>query len=270
MKTWQITLAPLTLAALLACGGKTSNITDPAASTKLDGDTAVAYSTPFLTSEANQAGEMDSSGPVPAGEALAMVQPGHPACVTVSNVTSSSVTWTFNSCTGPHGWTWNGVVVISWLRNADGTTLVKHANQNMVGTKDGKTWTVNGTKDLLRNPTTKLVTLTTEPGFTKAFNNGTSTTTYTYVCAMTADWSTVGQRKLSGSWSLTPTSGDAISGAIASGTPLVWDKAAGCCYPVSGTLTLTKGTKTATIVHSLPCGTVTINGTAKTLPACAM
>ena len=99
---------------------------------------------------------------MPAGEALSMVQPGHPACVTVSNVTASSVTWTFNSTRAP----W---MDLEWrrgdllTRNADGTVLVKHDHQNFVGTKDGKTWTINGTKARLRNPATKMATLTAEP-----------------------------------------------------------------------------------------------------------
>jgi len=271
MRAWLVTLAPLTLAGLLACGGQGSNApVVPPANSKLDPDTAAALTVAFDTTEANQAGEMDGSGPTLAGEALSMVQPDHPACVTVSNVTASSVTWTFNSCTGPHGWTWNGVVVISWARNTDGTVLVKHDHQHFVGTKDGKTWTINGIKDHLRNPTTKMVALTAEPGFTKAFNDGTTTTVYNYTCAMTADWSTPGQRKLYGTWAMTPAVGDAVTASIAQATALVWDKAAGCCYPVSGTLNLAKGAKTATIVHSLPCGTVTTNGTAKLLPPCSM
>lgn len=271
MRTWLTTLAPLTLAGFLACGGQSgSTPAEPPASPKIDPDAAAALIVPFETTETNQAGEMDGSGPVAAGEALSMVQPDHPGCVTVSDVTASSVTWTYNNCTGPHGWTWNGVVVISWTRNADGTVLVKHAHQNFIGTKDGRTWTINGTKDHLRNPATKLVTLSTEPGFTKTFNDGTTSTVYTYTCALTADWSTAGQRKLYGTWAMTPATGDAVNASISQATPLVWDRAAGCCYPVSGTVDLTKGAKSATIVHGLPCGTVAINGTSKLLPPCAM
>ncbi len=271
MRTWLVNLAPLTLAGLLACGGQSSNTpVVPPAPTKLDADAAATLAVPFETTEANQAGEMDGSGPVAAGDAMAMVQPDHPGCVTVSNVTATSVTWTYNSCTGPHGWTWNGVVVISWTRNSDGTVLVKHDHQNFIGSKDGKTWTINGIKDHLRNPATKMVTLSAEPGFTKAFNDGTTTTVYAFTCALTADWSTAGQRKLSGTWALTPATGDAVTGSISQAAPLVWDKSASCCYPVSGTLELTKGTKSATIIHSLPCGTATINGTTKILPPCVL
>ncbi|MBL0211643.1 MAG: hypothetical protein IPQ13_12150 [Holophagaceae bacterium] len=271
MRSRLLTLAPLTLAGLLACGGAGDNPpAAPPANPKMDVETAAALAVPFETIEANQAGEMDESGPTAAGEAMSMVQPGHPDCVSVSNVTASSVTWTFNSCTGPHGWTWNGVVVISWTRNNDGTVLVKHDHQNFVGTKDGKSWTINGIKDRLRNPAARKVTLTAEPGFTKAFNDGTTTTVYTYTCAMTADWSEQGKRKLYGTWAMTPATGDAVSATIDQATALVWDRAAGCCYPVSGTLNLAKGTKKATIVHSLPCGTVTINDTTRLLPPCSM
>lgn len=268
MKSWTITLAPLALGGLLACGGH--GITTPPSASGLDSESAMSLAASFLNEENNQAGENDGSGPFLAGEALGFATPAHPACVTPSAITSNSVTWTFVNCTGPHGWTWNGVVVINWARNADGTTLVKHDQQHMVGTKDGRSWTINGAKDLLKDPATKLVRLTAEPGFTKAFNDGTKTTTYTYTCNLTADWATQGQRKLYGSWGLSPQSGgDAVSAVIATATPLVWDRAADCCYPVSGTLALTKGSRTANVVHGLPCGSITVNGEAKTLPPCS-
>lgn len=268
MKHWTITLASLALGGLLACGGRGD--TTPPPSTHLDGESAVILAASFLNEENNQTGENDDSGPIQAGQAEGLSMPAHPTCVTPSAVTPNSVTWTFVNCTGPHGWTWNGVVVITWVRNTDGTLLVKHDQQHMVGTKEGKSWTINGVKNLLKDPATKIVRLSTEPGFTKAFNDGTKTTTYIYTCNLTADWSTQGQRKLSGSWGMTPQGGgDAVSAVIASSTPLVWDRSADCCYPVSGTLTLTKGTRTATIVHKMPCGSITVNGEAKTLPPCS-
>ncbi len=270
MHAWRTTFAASLLTGLLACGGAGNRSTDTPVSQKMDAEAAVALSVPFLTTETNQAGELDGSGPFAAGEAVSMAQPSHPGCVTVGETTANSVTWTYTNCTGPHGWTWNGVVVISWSKEKDGSTLVKHDHRNLVGAKDGRTWTINGIKDHLINLASKTVALTTETGFTKTFNNGTTTTTYTYGCSLVADWSTAGQRKLYGTWSLIPTTGEAISGTIAQATPLTWDKAAGCCYPVAGTLILTKGSQSAAIVHSLPCGTVTINGTAKALQACGM
>ena len=55
MRSWLITLAPLALAGLLACGGPSSNApTAPPASSKMDVDTAVALTVPFETTEANQ------------------------------------------------------------------------------------------------------------------------------------------------------------------------------------------------------------------------
>ena len=270
MKMWTITLAPLALGGLLACGGHGSTSTTPPSS-RLDGETAVTLAAAFLNEENNQAGENDGSGPMAAGQAEGLALPASPSCVAVSGATASSITWTFNNCTGPHGWTWNGVVVISWVKNPDGSWLVKHDQQHMVGTKDGRSWTINGVKDLLKDPATKTVRLAAEPGFTKAFNDGSKTTTYTYTCNLTADWSTPDQRKLSGSWGLAPRGGggDAVSAVIAAATPLVWDRSANCCYPVSGTLVLTRGGQTATIVHALPCGSLTVNGEARSLPACS-
>lgn len=262
-------LVPLSLAALLACGGTSGSDSKGGATTgRMDTQEATALTAAFLDMENNQAGELDGSGPVAAGEALSMQQPPPPACVTVSEVGPGSVTWTYNACTGPHGWTWNGVTVISWIRNPDGTTLVKHDRRNMVGTKDDRTWTINGVRDTLINPAAKTVQVTAEPGFTKVFSNGTTTVTFAYTANLTADRSEEGKRKLYGAWALTPTSGDAVGGTISQATPLVWEKAANCCHPVSGTLNLTKGSKNATLVFGLPCGSVTVNGEAKALGAC--
>jgi hypothetical protein len=267
MKRWTIPLAPLALGGLLACGGHGDPLPP---SNVLDGESAVALAAHFLNEENNQTGENDDSGPVAAGQAEGLAMPAHPTCVVPSAATPNSVTWTFNNCTGPHGWTWNGVVVITWGRNPDGSILVKHDQRHMVGTRNGKSWTLNGVKDILRDPATKIVRLSAEPGFTKAFNDGNSTTTYTYTCNLTADWATQGLRKLYGSWGMTPQGGgDAVSAVIATSTPLVWDRSADCCYPVSGTLNLTKGSRTAALVHALPCGTLTVNGEAKTLPPCS-
>lgn len=263
---WTLVLSSFALAGLLACAGKgDSSLADPG---RLDGDTAIAMTAPFLNEQNNQTGEMDDSGPIVAGEAAAFAAPEHPACVTLSDTTATSVTWTYNNCTGPHGWTWTGQVVLSWIRNADGTVLVKHDHRNLVGTKDGKSWTINGVRDNLRNPLTKIVRISAEPGFTKTFNDGTRSTVYAYSLDLTADWSTPGQRKLHGTWGLTPASGDAFTASIGQATPFLWERSANCCYPVSGTLKATRGTRTATLVHGLPCGSITVNGEAKVLPAC--
>lgn len=263
-------LAPFSLAALLACNGTSSSNVNPSpAAAQMDTTEAATLSASFLDMENNQAGELDGSGAFAAGEAMAVQLPEHPSCVSVSNATLGSVTWTFNACTGPHGWTWNGVTVISWTVNPDGTRLVKHDRRNMVGTKEGKTWTINGIKDHLINPTAKTVQIYAEPGFTKVLKDGATTTNYLYTCNLTANRAEEGKRKLFGTWAMTPATGDAISGSISQATPLVWEKAANCCHPVSGTMTLTKGAKEAIIVHSLPCGSITVNGTAKTLGACA-
>ncbi len=272
MNVRTLTLATVGLGGLLACGGHggSSALEAPPQAASLTSDTALALVAPFLNEENNQTGENDGSGPIMAGEALGLAEPAPPACVAVSGVTATSVTWTFSNCTGPHGWTWNGVVVISWEPRADGTVVVRHDQRHLVGSKDGRSWDINGVKVLARDRTGKLFTLSAQPGFTKTYREGAQTTVFAYACALTADWSTLGQRKLSGSWSLTPQGGgDAVGAAIPATTPLVWDRSANCCYPVSGTLHLTRGGQTATLVHALPCGTVTVNGEAKVLPACS-
>lgn len=271
MKIRYALLVPAALAGLLACGGKSDGTASaPPANARMDSSDAVAYTASFLELENNQAAEASLPVMEPAGDALALAYPAAPSCVTVTPIGPNAVKWTFANCTGPHGWTWNGAMVISWVANDDGTVLTKHESQNMVGTKDGKSWTVNGTKDILRTPQTRQAILRTEPGFTKVFNDGTKTVAFTYDAMLFADHSVEGQRKLWGDWSLsTQTPGAAgVSGSIDKGTPLVWDRATGCCHPVSGTLELKRADKAATLVFGLPCGSVTINGEAKTLGAC--
>jgi len=266
MKPLRLVLYPITLAGLLACGGKVDS--PPAGSNLLDAPTAIAMTAPFLNEQNNQSGEMDEAGPVAALEAAGFVDPEHPGCVTLGERTPTAVTWTYSNCTGPHGWTWNGQVVISWTRNPDGSVLVKHDHRNLVGSMDGKSWTINGVRNNLRNPASRIVQISAGPGFTKTYNDGTTSTVFSYTLNLTADWSEAGKRKLHGAWGLTPTVGDAFSASIAQTTPLVWDRAANCCYPVSGTLVAAKGARSTRIVHSLPCGTVTLNGETKLLPAC--
>lgn len=262
-------LAPAALLGLLACGGKADGTT--AATTRLDTTEAATYTAAFLDMENNQAAEAALPAVETIGDALALQFPPPPACATATPLTPTSVKWVYTNCMGPHGWTWNGTLVVSWQTNPDGTVLVKHDHQAMVGTKDGRSWTVNGVKDILRNPATKQATLSAEPGFTKAFNDGTRAVTFTYACALTADHTVEGQRKLWGTWSLTPqapATGAGASGSISKDTPLFWDRNTGCCHPISGTLALKRDTKSATLVFGLPCGSVTINGEAKTLGAC--
>mgnify|MGYP001180958490 CR=1 FL=1 len=247
---------------LLACGGQDS----PAPTVRIDPAGTEEATATFLEVENLQVGEADDAGPMAAGDAVGFRAPVPPACVTPSEVTPTSITWTYTNCTGPHGWTWNGRVTLAWQRNGDGTVLVKHTRENLVGTKDGKTLTLNGTRNALRNPATKVVLLTTDPGFTKTYSDGTTTRSATYSCSLTADWSEEGKRKLSGTWTMTPSTGDATTGTIASTTPLVWQR--GCCHPQAGTLVVTQGTRTSTLVFGTPCGTVTVDGVAKTLGGC--
>ena len=269
MNARNVFLAPAVLLGLLACGGRS----DPsqAANSKLDSAEAATYTATFLDMENNQAAEAGLPAAQPVGEAFALVYPAAPACVTTTPITPTSVKWVFKDCTGPHGWTWNGTVIVSWQVNGDGTVLTKHESQNMMGSKDGRSWTINGTKDLLRNQQTKQVILNTERGFTKVFNDGTKSVTFAYSCLLIADHSVEGQRKLWGDWSLVPqapATGTGAAGNIDKKTPLFWDRSTGCCHPVSGTLDLKRGDKSASLVFGLPCGTVTINGEVKTLGAC--
>ena len=259
------------LAGFLACGGTSGgSATQPAPSTRMDGAEAMTFTASFLEMENNQAAEATLPVPEPAGDALALAYPAAPSCVTVTPIGPNAVKWTFANCTGPHGWTWNGAMVISWMANSDGTVLTRHESQDMVGTKDGRSWTVNGTKDILRNPQTRQAILRTEPGFSKVFNDGSKSVAFTYDALLFADHSVEGQRKLWGDWSLSPRTAGATgaAGSIDKGTPLVWDRASGCCHPVSGTLEVKRADKAATLVFGLPCGSVTINGEAKTLGAC--
>lgn len=267
-----VLLSPVLLAGLLACGGgNSSGTSQPAPSTRLDASEAATFTATFLDMENNQAAETEMPAMERVGDALALAYPPAPACVATTPIDANTVKWVFANCTGPHGWTWNGTVIVSWQVNNDGTVLTKHENQNMVGTKDGKSWTVNGTKAILRNKQTKQAIIRTERGFTKAFSDGTTSVTFAYDCMLFADHSVEGQRKLWGDWSLTPLAPSTAPGASANidkASALLWDRSSGCCHPIAGTLNLKRGDKAATLVFGLPCGTVTINGETKTLGGC--
>jgi hypothetical protein len=271
MNTRSALLTPALIAGLLACGGKSDSTTAISAPIRMDPAEAAAFTATFLDMENNQIGEAALPTIERIGDALAMPSAAAPQCATVIPVSETSAKWVYVDCTGPHGWTWNGTVLVTWQVNTDGTDLVKHESQNMVGTKDGKSWTVNGVKRILRNKQTKQVQIDTEKGFTKVLNNGTESTTFEYACKLFADHSVEGQRKQWGDWSMTPqapSTAPGASGNVDKKAPLFWDRATGCCHPVSGTLDLKRGDKAATLVFGLPCGSVTINGETKTLGAC--
>jgi hypothetical protein len=264
-------LVPAALAGLLACGGRSSDTASTPAPARLDTTEAMTFTATFLDMENNQVGEAELPVVEQVGDALAMPAAAPPRCATVVPVSETSAKWVYENCTGPHGWTWNGTVLVSWQVNTDGTELVKHESQNMVGTRDGRSWTVNGVKRILRNKQTKQVQISTEKGFTKLFNDGTKSITFEYDCKLFADHSVEGRRSQWGDWSMTPlapSTAPGASGNVDKKTPLVWERGTGCCHPISGTLDLKRGEKSATLVFGLPCGTVTINGETKALGPC--
>jgi hypothetical protein len=269
MNARTLILGSAVLLGLLACGGKDGDTPKPAG-LRMDSAEATTFTASFLDMENGQEDEMDAPVVERIGDALAVPAQPAPRCATATPISTTSVKLEFKDCTGPHGWTWNGVVIVSWQVNNDGTSLTKRESQNMVGTKDGKSWTVNGIKAVLRNKQTMQAHIRTERGFTKVFSDGAKTTTFSYDCNLFADHSVMGQRKLWGDWSLTPQA-PATGGASANidkKTALLWERAANCCHPVAGTLEVKRGDKNATLVFGLPCGSVTVNGEAKTLGAC--
>lgn len=266
-------LTPLAALLLAGCGGGGSSPTTAPPAQPLASSAVSPFVTAFLIAEQQGVATPDALPTLaPAGDAgvFALVQPAVPACVSVTSAGPgiSPVTYTFNNCTGPNGGTLTGQLVVAWSGSTYTLTY-----QNLTATRGTQAWMLNGSKTIAVNAAARQASLSTA-GLTHTFTdsaNPSSNTTFTYACALTADWATAGQRKLWGTFSYQSGLDATLHAAIAQAAPLVWS--AGCCYPGSGTVAFTKGLAKADVAFGLPCGTVTITpfgqaGTVSTLAAC--
>lgn len=272
MRAFALPLVALMVLATGCGGGGGSNTTSDPTPTPLAADSASAYLGTFLLSESQSADSGSLPTVAPAGDpgVYALAVPALPACIGVtSGGPGTPTTYTYNSCTGPNGTTLTGQITFSW---SNSTCTLTYAN--FTAAKDTRTWVMNGTKTITVNATTHQSQVATT-GITHVYTDTAfpaDNRTFTYTCALLADWATAGAYKLSGTFSyLAAGESSALQGTIPTAAPLTWT--AGCCYPSTGTVNLQKGLAKADLSFGLPCGTMTItsygmSAVARTLTAC--
>lgn len=269
---------PLVVLLLLApgCGGDgaaSSSATTSKTTTPLATDTAAGMMGTFLLSESQSAADSALPALAPAGDegVLALAAPALPSCIAVtSGGPGTPITYTFTNCLGPNGGTLNGQITFTWVGSTCTLTY-----GNFSATKGSQAWVLNGTKTITVNKTaSQSQVVTGSGGITHAFTDSATPAnnrTFTYTCALLADWATPGSYKLSGTFSYQTTSDDTLEGSIPSAAPLTWTT--GCCYPSMGIVNLKKGYAKADLSFGLPCGTLTVTSygqasVTRTLAAC--
>lgn len=259
--------AGFALMGLLACGGSDSaeasvEGTDPES---LATSPAGAATLAFMDLEAirpNDANLLEAKLVQPGDLQPAPVTLGCRTFDTVTDATNRTTTVTFTNCVAANGWTLNGTLTVTNPLAAPGvyTSVYDLDSQDGTGTK---TWTYSGTKQLTINTANHTASLTVAPGtyLTVSYANTADTTknkTYHYAPNLSADWATLGQFKLWGSYAFDQVGGPSLTATIAPGTPLIWTPA--CCFPTSGTIALVSGSATASAVFGPGCGDLKLNG----------
>jgi hypothetical protein len=258
-----------------ACGGGagSGSATTQKDPTPLAADTAAGVMGTFLLSESQSAADSALPSLAPAGDegVLALAAPLLNPCIGVtSGGPGTPITYTFTNCVGPNGGTLNGQITFSWVGNACTLTY-----GNFSATKGSQAWVLNGTKTVTVNKTAhQSQVVTGSGGITHAFTDTAAPAnnrTFTYTCALLADWATPGSYKLSGTFGYQTAGDDTLEGSIPSAAPLTWT--VGCCYPSMGIVNLKKGLAKADLSFGLPCGTLTVTSygqasVTRTLAAC--
>lgn len=264
---------------LVACGGTTNqttvNGTSPDA---LKSSPAGVASLVFLDLESVRPDALPTYAPLPGGESLGLVQGSAPiaaGCSSLSTATAGNTvttTITFGpTCTAANGNTLTGTVIVTFSLT-DPLTGQNHSIAYNLTSKDStgtKTWTYQGTRLVSINQTAKTahVTVPTGTTFTAAFTDSTTpqnNKTYTYTPNLYFAWGGT-QATLWGSYSFTQGT-TTISATMPQTSPLTWTT--GCCYPISGTISLTTGSAQANAVFGPNCGDLALNGGKITLATC--
>lgn len=272
--------------ALVACGGTKNEVTvsgnDQAS---LNASPAGVATMTFVDLEGGfRIDQLPNVVQVPGGDALMVETPQamNSACTTTSTTTvgtTVTTTVTFNNCKAANGNVMTGTLVMAENTNTATTSRAVTTTYDLT-TKDStltKTWTYKGSKVFTLNRVAKTASVTVPTGGTGVLVTYTDTAntannkSYTYAPYLTADWATVGQFKLWGTYSFTQTGGTAITASILQANPLVWNFGgiSACCYPISGTLSLSTGAQTADAVFGPTCGALKLNGGAIAMPACS-
>lgn len=271
-------LLPLALPFLLACGGSGQDSRQPAppAPKAIPADEAQAAIWGFLTLEHGTTIASQMPTFVRSGDAQLLVSPPTVSCITQVTSTKEGRTfilYTFNNCgdiaVTPNNL--NGTISVSFSNLAPTSYTVEY--NNLVATRGTQTWVFNGTKTLNINPAAKQAVLiaTNLSAVLTDSAHPELNRSYLYNANLNADWATTDTFKLAGGYNLVANT-HTLGGVIASATPMTWT--AGCCYPTSGSISLTKDAASASAAFSLPCGTLTITPAGQAplkplLPACA-
>ncbi|HJV22897.1 MAG TPA: hypothetical protein VJ570_09370 [Holophagaceae bacterium] len=240
----------------------------------LDGATARKVTNDLMVFERTQAtsSNLPTWAPTPEGTALAFT-PGASALCVSKGIPSdpdlngyTHVVSTYAGCTGPQGGTLNGTVDTAF-RNGD---YFLTFNLTAALPANGLSWTYSGQRHVVLDLAHSLSTITSTI-VVSAYLNGSPLGTESYNANLSADWATANQYKLWGTFNVMATGQDTLVGSISAAQPLVWSP--GCCYPGSGTLSLSRGGKTAGVTFALPCGQVTLSlpgsgDAAVALPGC--
>jgi hypothetical protein len=262
------------LLGLCACGGSKQSTPAP----PLPPDTAAKAMGAFLLIESipSAPSALPSWQPLAEGNASQLLTPlplGE-GCVGTQSVLNPDGSTTFKAtfaCSSQvDGSTLSGALWFTFSAANPGSYLFEYKDLKRV--KDTQSWTVNGSKQVLLDLPASRAILRTPTPMTMSFldtANPATSRVFSYGCHLTSDWATAGTYKLWGTFSL-QSGNEALSGSIAELQPLVWSL--GCCYPVSGTITLAQGTARSDAIFPQPCGNYTISGIQTlvplTLPAC--
>ncbi len=269
-----ICIAGTALLALTGCGGS-RNPTQP---TPLPPATASKAVGAFLLIESSPStpAALPSWMASPGGGALQFA-PGVLAQGCVGTETtpnpdgSTTLKATFACSSQTDGSTLSGAIWFTFSLAAPGEYLLEYRDLKLV--QETRSWTVNGTKRVALDLALTRAALSTPTPMTMSFLDTTepgNSRTYSYVCNLVSNWATPGSTKVWGTFSLQSGNAPTLAGSIPEFRPLTW--AAGCCYPTSGTLTLSQGAARSDVNFVLPCGGYSISGIYTllplTLPAC--
>jgi hypothetical protein len=262
----------------VACGGTKNETTINGNNAEsLESSPAGVASLVFLDLESVRADALPAYAPLPGGDALGLVQGASVGggCSTSNTVTSGTTvttTITFGpTCTAANGNSLAGTVTVVYnLSNP--LTAQDHSVTYDLTAKDAtqtKVWTYKGTRLVSINQTARTAHISVPTGttFTVSFTDTANTLnnkTYAYAPNLYFSWGGA-QVTLWGGYSFTQ-GNSTITATMSANTPLIW--AAGCCYPISGTISLATGSAQADAVFGPACGDLKLNGGKITLATC--
>lgn len=263
----------LALALASGCGGSSSSTAPPAAS--LSSAEALRLTETFLQVEGRQSepGYFPGAPLAPGDRGSAATQATGCVSVTIEypSLNVMRITVDFTGCPKEVTDLISGRVVITIGLGANPSWSVDY--QMLQAAAGTESWTVNGTKGLLRDSSKQEASIQAR-NLSVAYADAAdpaASRSYTFNADLTGSWATPGQYRLWGAYSLASSADGTASATVAKEDPLVY--ASGCCYPASGSIRFTRNGAGATATFLTSCGTVRIQpdgGAAeiRTLAAC--